>query len=55
MISPERLRRLAVNVNVKGERDVYERLANTIAPSVYGNLNIKKGILLQMVGGVDKV
>jgi DNA replication licensing factor MCM4 len=34
--------------------DVYERLARTIAPSIYENIDIKKGILLQLFGGTKK-
>lgn len=34
--------------------DVYERLARTIAPSIYENTDIKKGILLQLFGGTKK-
>lgn len=31
--------------------DVYERLANNLAPSIFGNEDVKKGILLQLFGG----
>ncbi|KAJ6641100.1 DNA replication licensing factor MCM4 [Pseudolycoriella hygida] len=34
--------------------DVYERLARAIAPSIYENTDIKKGILLQLFGGTKK-
>ncbi|UYV66052.1 MCM4, partial [Cordylochernes scorpioides] len=34
--------------------DIYERLANAIAPSIYENEDIKKGILLQLFGGTKK-
>ena len=34
--------------------DVYERLARAIAPSIYENEDIKKGILLQLFGGSKK-
>lgn len=30
-------------------------LANAITPNVFGQMNVKKGLLLQMVGGVDKI
>ncbi len=33
---------------------VYEKLINSIAPSIYGHDRIKEAILLQMVGGVHK-
>ncbi|KAF6205854.1 hypothetical protein GE061_020028 [Apolygus lucorum] len=34
--------------------DLYERLANSIAPSIFENEDIKKGILLQLFGGTRK-
>merc|ERR1712241_1290385 len=34
--------------------DAYERLARAIAPSIYENEDIKKGILLQLFGGARK-
>ncbi len=34
--------------------DVYERLARAIAPSIYENEDVKKGILLQLFGGARK-
>lgn len=33
---------------------IYEKLANSIAPSVWGMLDIKKGLLLQLFGGISK-
>ncbi|QID84374.1 Mcm2-7 hexameric complex component [Saccharomyces pastorianus] len=34
--------------------NVYNRLAKSIAPEIYGNLDVKKALLLLLVGGVDK-
>jgi DNA replication licensing factor MCM4 len=34
--------------------DIYERLAKALAPSIYENEDIKKGILLQLFGGTNK-
>ncbi|XP_039283686.1 DNA replication licensing factor MCM4 isoform X2 [Nilaparvata lugens] len=49
--SPERL----VLLKALSEReDLYERLAHAIAPSIYENEDIKKGILLQLFGGTRK-
>ena len=31
--------------------DIYERLSKAIAPSIYENADIKKGLLLQVFGG----
>ena len=33
---------------------IYERLASALAPSIYENVDIKKGILLQLFGGTRK-
>ncbi|KAN0063015.1 MCM DNA helicase complex subunit mcm6 [Thecaphora frezii] len=34
--------------------DIYSRLVHSIAPTVYGHEIVKKGILLQLMGGVHK-
>lgn len=34
--------------------DVYARLASSIAPEIYGHLDVKKALLLLLIGGVDK-
>ncbi|CCF58466.1 hypothetical protein KAFR_0E03140 [Kazachstania africana CBS 2517] len=34
--------------------DIYDKLAKSIAPEIYGNLDVKKALLLLLVGGVDK-
>lgn len=34
--------------------DIYDRLARALAPSIYENDDIKKGILLQLFGGTKK-
>jgi len=46
--------RLAILQELSGKPDVYERLARAIAPSIYENEDIKKGILLQLFGGSKK-
>ena len=48
---PERIELLKL---LSQKEDVYERLARNIAPSIYENLDIKKGILLQLFGGTKK-
>jgi len=50
----ERIHTIATSKNLKGERDTLERLADAIAPSIYGHNGIKRGLLLQMIGGVEK-
>ncbi|SCU88099.1 LAFA_0E10726g1_1 [Lachancea sp. 'fantastica'] len=39
---------------IASQGDVYNRLAQSIAPEIYGNLDVKKALLLLLVGGVDK-
>merc|ERR1712156_1183791 len=48
---PERVKLLE---ELSKKPDVYERLARAIAPSIYENEDIKKGILLQLFGGAKK-
>ena len=38
----------------KYKNEMYERLAKSIGPEIYGHLDIKKAILLSMIGGVTK-
>ncbi|XP_050300297.1 DNA replication licensing factor MCM4 [Anthonomus grandis grandis] len=48
---PERIELL----NVLAQKpDIYDRLARAIAPSIYENEDVKKGILLQLFGGTKK-
>ena len=51
LFSPERIELMHT---LAQKPDVYERLARTIAPSIYENIDIKKGILLQLFGGTKK-
>lgn len=37
------------------EEDIYEKMARSIAPEIYGLENVKKSLLLLMTGGVTKV
>lgn len=39
---------------MQNEPDLYSKLANSIAPSVFGHEEVKKGILLMLFGGVHK-
>ncbi|SCU88420.1 LANO_0D02058g1_1 [Lachancea nothofagi CBS 11611] len=38
---------------VKDEQ-IYDKLVRSIAPAVFGHITVKKGVLLQMLGGVHK-
>lgn len=48
---PERVEYLR---SLSQKPDIYDRLARALAPSIYENLDIKKGILLQLFGGTKK-
>ena len=41
-------------LQMKDQDNLFPKLANSIAPSVHGHLDVKKGILLQLFGGVQK-
>jgi len=34
--------------------NMYEKVSKSIAPEIFGHLNVKKSLLLMMIGGVDK-
>lgn len=39
---------------ISKDRNIYENIVRSLFPSIYGNEEIKKGIVLQMFGGVGK-
>uniref|UniRef100_A0A915J4U6 DNA replication licensing factor MCM7 n=1 Tax=Romanomermis culicivorax TaxID=13658 RepID=A0A915J4U6_ROMCU len=41
-------------VDLVAQDDFYEKLAYSIAPEIYGHEDVKKALLLMLVGGVDK-
>lgn len=41
-------------LQIKGEPNLYQRMAKSICPMVFGNDEIKKGILLMLFGGINK-
>ena len=41
-------------LRMKQEDDLYTKLARSVAPAVHGHLDIKKGVLLQLFGGIQK-
>jgi len=51
-LSPDDVR----NIKKLSERkDIFDLLSRSVAPSIYGHENIKKAILLMLLGGVEKV
>lgn len=40
--------------DLQEDRNLYSRLANSIAPEIYGHEDVKKALLLLLVGGVTK-
>lgn len=41
-------------IEIVSQDNFYELLAYSIAPEIYGHLDVKKSLLLALVGGVDK-
>lgn len=37
------------------EENFYEKLAGSIAPEIYGHEDVKKALLLLLVGGIDRI
>ena len=33
---------------------IYQKLAQSLAPEIYGHIDVKKALLLQLVGGVTR-
>ncbi|KAJ3092183.1 hypothetical protein HK102_010002 [Quaeritorhiza haematococci] len=50
-IDPEEEQKL---INLSRREDVYEFLARSVAPSIFGMEDVKKGILLQLFSGTNK-
>lgn len=43
-----------VVMQVQNQDDIYTKMANSIAPNVHGHLDVKRGLLLQLFGGIGK-
>uniref|UniRef100_A0A0N4ZU09 DNA replication licensing factor MCM7 n=1 Tax=Parastrongyloides trichosuri TaxID=131310 RepID=A0A0N4ZU09_PARTI len=41
-------------LEIANKPDIYDHLAYSIAPEIYGHIDVKKSLLLALVGGVDK-
>lgn len=45
---------ISAEIEELSKGDFYEKIASSLAPEIYGHLDIKKVLLLMLVGGVDK-
>lgn len=50
-LTPERVDKLKA---LSKDPKIYEKLAESLCPSIYGHLDVKKGILMQLFGGTRK-
>ncbi|KAF2405643.1 MCM-domain-containing protein [Trichodelitschia bisporula] len=51
VLAPSTLRRMN---ELERQGQLYEMLARSIAPEIFGHLDVKKALLLQLIGGVTK-
>lgn len=51
-LNPERVDKLKAMAK---DPQIYEKLAQSLCPSIFGHLDVKKGILMQLFGGTKKV
>lgn len=54
-ITEENMREIQHMRNNYTEDEIFEKLARSIAPEIYGMEEVKKSLLLMMTGGVTKV
>mmetsp|Transcript_50305 Transcript_50305/g.90315 ORF Transcript_50305/g.90315 Transcript_50305/m.90315 type:complete len:823 (+) Transcript_50305:64-2532(+) len=50
----DRFQQISDHVGPSGKRDCFDVLARSVAPGIHGNLEVKKGILLMLIGGNKK-
>mmetsp|Transcript_61675 Transcript_61675/g.133596 ORF Transcript_61675/g.133596 Transcript_61675/m.133596 type:complete len:828 (-) Transcript_61675:199-2682(-) len=50
----ERFQALSDHIGAGGKKDVFDVLGRSIAPAIQGHLEVKKGILLMLIGGLPK-
>ncbi|KII70004.1 DNA replication licensing factor mcm4-B [Thelohanellus kitauei] len=41
-------------INLSKRPEIYDELAHALSPSIYGNIDVKKGVLLQLFGATKK-
>jgi len=52
-ITPEDVSNISITCK-KHKKDMFELLARSVAPTIYGHENIKKAVVLMLLGGVEK-
>lgn len=50
----DRFHQISEHKGAGGQRDCFDVIAKSIAPAVHGHMEVKKGILVMLVGGVPK-
>merc|ERR1712176_1388442 len=50
----EKFHKLSEHIGPGGKKDCFDVLARAVAPAVQGQMDVKKGILLMLVGGLKK-
>eukprot|EP00927_Polykrikos_kofoidii_P071582 TRINITY_DN6783_c0_g1_i1.p1 TRINITY_DN6783_c0_g1~~TRINITY_DN6783_c0_g1_i1.p1 ORF type:complete len:841 (+),score=146.80 TRINITY_DN6783_c0_g1_i1:59-2581(+) len=50
----DRFQSISDHVGPGGKRDCFDVLARSIAPAIHGHLEVKKGVLLMLIGGIPK-
>jgi DNA replication licensing factor MCM6 len=50
----DRFQKISDHVGPTGKRDCFEVLAKAVAPGICGSIDVKKGILLMLIGGTKK-
>lgn len=50
----DKFRQLSEHVGPGGKKDCFDVLARAVAPSIHGHLEVKKGILLMLIGALPK-
>eukprot|EP00928_Gymnodinium_smaydae_P031071 TRINITY_DN2292_c0_g1_i1.p1 TRINITY_DN2292_c0_g1~~TRINITY_DN2292_c0_g1_i1.p1 ORF type:complete len:831 (-),score=206.28 TRINITY_DN2292_c0_g1_i1:386-2878(-) len=50
----DRFQQICDHVGPGGKKDCFDILARSVAPAIMGHLEVKKGILLMLIGGIPK-
>jgi len=50
----ERFSEISEHIGSNGKKDCFDVLARAVAPAIHGHIEVKKGILLMLIGGIHK-